>query len=319
MRALLAALTILVSITAAHAETLRIGYQKIGVLVVLKQQQRLEKALGPKGIDVKWSEFQTGPSMMEALNAGAIDLGYTGDSPPVFAQAGGVDLLYVGVQPLSGVQEGIVVHRDSPIHSVADLKGKRVAFARGSSAHYAIVRILATAGLKPADIHAVFLPPADARAAFRNGSVDAWVIWDPFFAVAEQDPDGRVLTGGLAAPSASFILGRRGFVTAHPDLTAEFLREINDAAVWCGAHQDELAEVMSAVTRVEVAAQRVAAARGAYHFSVLTEDDIVRQQDVADTFFALKAIPTHVDVRSATWAPPAELVAKESGIKESRP
>ena len=303
MRTVLIAVAALLLGVPAQAETLRIGYQKTGVLVVVKQQQRLEQALAPDS--VKWVEFQAGPPLMEALNAGAIDIGYTGDSPPVFAQAGGVDLVYIAGQPISGANAGIVVHRDSDLHSVADLRGKRLALTKGSSAHYNAVNILKTANLTLADVKIAYLQPADARAAFRAGSVDGWVIWDPFFAAAERDPDARTLTNAAAAPSNTFLIAGRGFAAGHAGLILRLLAAVDTTALWAEQHPDELARAMAAATGVDLDVQRVASARGSYRYLLMDDAIVAQQQRVADTFAGLHVIPAKVDIRAAVWTPPA--------------
>src|SRR5262249_52267837 len=141
--------------------------------------------------DVKWSEFQFGPPMMEALGAGAIDFGEVGDMPPIFAQAAGQRFVYAARMP--GSQHAMLVPEGSAIRTVADVKGKKVAVARGSSAHNVTVRLLEKAGLAFADIVPAYMPPADASAAFSRGSVDAWVVWDPYYALAERRQKARAI------------------------------------------------------------------------------------------------------------------------------
>ena len=171
---------------------IRIGYQKTGVLVITRQQATLEKHFTPQGIEVKWVEFSSGPPMMEAMNVGSIDYGAVGDSPPVFAQAAGAAIVYAAGQPITNGQ-GILVPKDSPIHAIADLKGKRVGFTKGSSAHNVVVQTLEKANLTYADITPVYLTPPDAGAAFANGSIDAWAIWDPYYAIGQAKQGARVL------------------------------------------------------------------------------------------------------------------------------
>ena len=311
--AIIALAFLLAGTTIATAEPpsqmLRIGIQKTGALVILRQQKALEAALAPNGVRVQWVEFQSGPPLLEALNAGGIDFGYTGDTPPVFAQAGGVDLVYAAYVPVTGISSAILVRGDSPIRAVAELKGKRIALTKGSSAHYQIVRILKSAGLTLADVTPAYLQPADAGAAFRGGSIDAWVIWDPFYAIAERDPGTRVLTDARAAPSNSFFLARRAYATANGAVLATVIRELNRASVWSEQNQDQLASIMAQITGVDIDAQRVAAARGSYKVDFLNDDVIRRQQEVADTFFALKIIPMRIDVRGAVWLPPSRSAA----------
>lgn len=304
MRKLIAAaLLALVSSQAQAEETLRIGYQKIGPFVVLRQQHRLEDAYRKDGISVQWVEFQSGPPLMEALNAGGIDVGYAGDTPPVFAQAAGVDLVYIGYQDVPGRNAAMLVPKDSPIHTLADLRGHSIAFTKGSSAHYQTVRLLASAGLTLADVKPIYLQPADGAAAFRTLRVDAWSIWDPFFAVAERDANTRVLSDGRAAPTNSFFLARRIYAETHEPVIVKLMGQINDAAKWSGTHQEDLARIMSEITGVDIQAQRTAAARGSYAADFVTPAVIARQQAVADTFFDLKIIPRRVDVGSIVFTP----------------
>src|SRR5690606_11845114 len=205
------------AITHAQAETLRIGYQKYGTLVLLKAKGTLEKRLAEQGVEVKWTEFPGGPQLLEGLNVGSVDFGVTGETPPVFAQAAGADLLYVAHEPPAPTGEAILVPKDSSIKSVAELKGKKVALNKGSNVHYLLVRALEDAGLKYSDIQPVYLPPADARAAFERGSVDAWVIWDPFQSAAEKQLQARNLRNGLGiVDNNQFYLATKPYAQQHP-------------------------------------------------------------------------------------------------------
>ena len=282
------------------ATRVRIGYQKNGSLVIVRQQRRLE----PLGIAAEWVEFASGPPMLEALNAGAVDFAATGDMPPIFAQAAGADLLYVGAQPLPGGNEAILVRDGGPVHTLADLKGRRFAFTKGSSAHNMALKALARAGLAPADIQYVNLQPSDAGAAFRAGAIDAWSIWDPFYAIAEQDPGTRVLTNAVGlAPSNSFFLASRSFATREPASVQTLLDAINGAAEWARANPEPLAQVLSEVTGVPLPAQRVSAARGTYAVQPMDDAIIAQQQSIADTFTGLHILPSRIDIRAAVWRP----------------
>ncbi len=284
---------------AYAAGRVRIGYQKNGSLAIMRQQRRLEQ-----GLAVEWVEFSSGPPLLEALNAGAVDFGATGDTPPIFAQAAGADLVYVGGQPVSGANEAVLVPDASPIRTIADLRGKRIAFTKGSSAHYMMVQVLASAGLKPSDIQQVNLQPSDAGAAFRTGALDAWAVWDPFFAIAEAEPTTRVLTTGeKVAPSNSFFLASRRFTEREPGTVLALLDAINATADWARANPKELAQTLSGITGVPLPAQRVSAARGIYAVQPMDEAIIAQQQSVADTFAALRVIPARIDVRAAVWRP----------------
>lgn len=291
---------------AAPAQTVRIGYQKNGTLLVLKQQGSLDTRLDALGVKAGWFLFPSGPPMLEAMNADSVDFGATGDTPPIFAQAAGADLLYVAHQPVPGVSLGIVVHKDGPIRTLADLRGRRIAVTKGSSAHAVLVRVLAHAGIGFNEVTPVYLQPPDATAAFRQGSVDAWSIWDPFFAIAEADPETRLLTTAAPiAPSNSFFLARRAFAAENPKLVETVLDEVARVTSWLGTHQEELARTMADATGVPLAVQRIAAARGNYVTAAITPQVIAEQQGIADTFRTLGLIPRPIRVADAVWRPGA--------------
>src|SRR5580698_2311834 len=189
---LAASLTLPVMARAADAKTIRIGFQKgEPVLMAAKANKDLETLLGPKGISVEWIEFQFGPPMLEAMRVGSIDVGAVGDTPPVFAQAAHGDLLYIAAN--RGAPQSVLLPPGSPIQSLADLKGKKLAFGRGSSAHNFALLVLEKAGLRYDEVQPVYLGPADAGAAFSQGAIDAWSIWDPYYALFETRPGVRVL------------------------------------------------------------------------------------------------------------------------------
>src|ERR1700743_1098369 len=190
-----------VGVSYGQDKTVRIGYQKYGKLVLLKGKGSLEEKLRPLGYKVSWTEFPSGPPLLEALNVGAIDFGVAGETPPIFAQAAGAPLVYLAYDPPAPQGEAILVPKDSALKSVAELKGKKVALNKGSNVHYLLVKALEKAGLKYTDIQPVFLAPSDALAAFSRGSVDAWVIWDPYEAAAEASTGARVLADGTGIVS----------------------------------------------------------------------------------------------------------------------
>ncbi len=283
------------------APAVRIGYQKNGSLVIVRQQRLLDQS----GIPAEFVEFPSGPPLLEALNAGAVDFGATGDTPPIFAQAAGSALVYVGAQPISGVNEAVLVRDGGPVRSLADLRGRRLAFTKGSSAHNVAVKVLAKAGLKPSDVQPVYLQPPDAGAAFRSGALDAWCIWDPFYAIAQQDPATRVLTTaeGIAA-SNSFFLAGRAFADKQADTVVQLLHTINAAAAWARMNPEPLAQLMAAVTGVPLEPARVSAARGIYAVQPMDDRIVAQQQEIVDSFAALRIIPSKIDVRAAVWTHP---------------
>jgi sulfonate transport system substrate-binding protein len=288
---------------AADVKEIRIGYQKNGVLVIARQQSNLENHFKPLGVDVKWVEFSSGPPMMEAMNVGSIDYGAVGDSPPVFAQAAGAAIVYAAGQPVTNGQ-GILVPQNSAIRSIADLKGKRVGFTKGSSAHNVTVQTLEKAGLTYADITPVYLTPPDAGPAFANGSIDAWSIWDPYFAIGETKLNGRVLVNASEITKTnSFYIANRDFAKNHGSILQQIIDVTSSAANWAETHRDEVAKALSAVTNIPLDIQTVAANRSSFAVGPITDDMILTQQGVADRFFKLGLIPKPVVVRDAVWKP----------------
>ncbi len=296
------------AITQAQAETLRIGYQKYGTLVLLKANGALEKRLAAKGIDVKWTEFPGGPQLLEGLNVGSVDFGTTGETPPVFAQAAGADLLYVAFEPPAPTSEAILVPKDSPIKSVAELKGKKVALNKGSNVHYLLVRALEEAGLKYSDIQPVYLPPADARAAFERGSVDAWVIWDPFQAAAEQQLQARTLVDGTGLVSNhQFYLATRSYAEQHPEVIEALVEEIRGIGEWVKANNDQTVAQVAPLLGLSADITRLAVQRQSYGAQLITPQVVEAQQKIADTFANLKLIPKPIRIADAL---PADVAAK---------
>lgn len=281
---------------------IRIGYQKYGTLVLLKARGTLERLLAPQGIGVSWLEFPAGPQLLEGLNAGAVDFGTVGETPPIFAQAAGVDFVYVGNEPPAPKSEAIVVPRDSTIATVAQLRGKKVALNRGSNVHYLLVRALKRAGLQYTDIHPVYLAPADARAAFTQGSVDAWVIWEPYFAAIERQAQARILVDGTGlVDNIQFYLASRRFATKSPELVRAVLDALVQVDAWAKQHPADVARELAPLVGLDAATVELAARRSSYGVLPVTAQVLAAQQTIADTFSELKLIPKQIAVKDAHW------------------
>ena len=292
----------------AQAESLRIGYQKYGTLVLLKARGTLEKRLAAQGIDVQWTEFPGGPQLLEGLNVGAIDFGVTGETPPVFAQAAGADLLYVAYEPPAPEGEAILVPQQSTIQSVKDLKGKRVALNKGSNVHYLLVRALQDAGLHYSDIQPVYLPPADGRAAFERGAVDAWVIWDPYQAAAEQQLQARTLRNGEGlVDNHQFYLATRPYAQQHPEVIGVLLDEIRQVGAWAKANPQPVTDLVAPLMGLPADITLTSVRRSGYGATPLTPAVVTAQQSIADTFHQLQLIPKQLHIADVVWTPPAQV------------
>lgn len=287
---------------AQGTRTVRIGFQKYGNFVVLKARGTLEKRLAPLGISVQWLEFPGGPQLLEGLNAGALDIGTVGETPPIFAQAGGVDFVYVGSEPSAPRGEAIVVAKNSPIRTPADLRGKRVALNRGSNVHYLLVKALQKANVKYSDIQPVYLAPADARAAFANGSIDAWAIWDPYLAAAERQLNARSIANGEGlVRNTQYYIAARKFANAQPQVVHAVLDEVAKIDDWARDNLAALAAQLSPLVGLDAATLEVALARTGYGVQPIDAATLAYQQQIADTFTDLKLIPKKLVVADARW------------------
>lgn len=296
---------------AAEEAVLRIGYQKYGTLVLLRAKGSLEPRLAKEGVKVQWTEFPGGPQLLEGLNVGGIDFGVTGETPPVFAQAAGADLVYVANEPPAPTSEAILVPKDSPIKKVADLKGKKVGLNKGSNVHYLLVRALEEAGLTYADIQPVFLNPADGRAAFQNGNLDAWVIWDPYQAAAEKQLSARTLRDGKKlVDNHQFYLARRNYAAANPKILKILIEEVRGVGDWSKKNPAEVTKQVAPLIGLPEDITRIAVERQGYGVVPISKPVIDAQQKIADTFYSLKLIPKQLKIQDATLAVPTVPAAK---------
>jgi sulfonate transport system substrate-binding protein len=292
--------------TVGHAEdkTIRIGFQKYGTLVLLKTKGLLEEKLKPLGWSVQWTEFPAGPQLLEALNVGAIDFGTTGEAPPIFAQAAGAPLVYVGYEPPAPKGEAILVPQDSPLKTVADLRGRNVALNKGSNVHYLLVKALEKAGVKYSEIKTSFLPPADARAAFEKGAVDAWVIWDPFLAAAEAATGARQLSDGTGVVSNhQFYLASRAFSDEHADVIKIAFDSLGEIDQWVRDNPKDVAALFSPALGIPAPILEVAVSRQAYGIKPIDDDVVAKQQRIADAFVELGLIPKAIKIADAVRKP----------------
>lgn len=289
----------------AHAQQstqLRIGYQKSASLFVLQRAQgSLEQKLQPLGVQVKWVEFPAGPQLLEGLNVGAIDVGFVGEAPPIFAQAAGAQFVYIGYDPAAPHAEAILVPKDSPIRSVADLKGKKVALNKGSNVHYLLLRQLEKHGLSLKDIQPVYLAPADGRAAFESGSVDAWAIWDPFQASAEKAAQARVLADGAdgVANNYQYYLGARDYVQLNPKVIEVLFADAVERGSWLKNNISQAAQLIAPQQGLPVDVVELALQRYQFNVKPITPEIAADQQKIADSFYALRLIPKPIQVQDA--------------------
>jgi sulfonate transport system substrate-binding protein len=284
----------------AGSTTVRIGYQKTGTLNLVRLRKSLEPDLAKIGWKVEWIAFPAGPQLLEAMNAGSIDFGHTGDAPPILAQAAGVPFVYVAHEPGRPHAEAIIVPTNSPLRTLADLKGRKVALNKGSNVHCLLVRAVEKAGLTYDQIQPIFLPPSDARAAFDGGSVDAWAAWDPYYAEAELSSGAKLLADGEGlVANREFQLASSDFARKHPEPIRIVVDALRREAGWAQANPDEVAQIFATQTGLKIETMRRVIGRKRFGIAPMDDAIVLEQQKVADTFTALGVIPRKIEIRAA--------------------
>jgi sulfonate transport system substrate-binding protein len=277
---------------------LKVGSQKGGDKALLIASGALEGA----PYRVEWSDFPAAQHLLEALAAGAVDVGLVGDAPFLFAYAGGADIkaVHASANPQGGLATAILLPKGSSIRHEADLRGKRIATGRGSVGHYLLLRALERAGLKPSDVTIVFLAPSDAKAAFATGAVDAWSTWAPYLPLAVRDEGARVLTDGRG------LLTGYGFEAAStPSITAkraqlqDYLLRLGRAEIWARTHQDAYARVLAKETGLDDDIARKTVALNLRLPRPIDDAVIAEQGEVLKRFQASGAITAKPDLKAA--------------------
>jgi sulfonate transport system substrate-binding protein len=303
--------TALGAAVTAHAEdsptTVRIGYQKSSTLIaILKANGELERDLARLGVSIKWSEFQNGLPVLEALNVGAIDIsGDVADTVPVFAQAAGANLTYIASEAPSPTAQALLVSKSSPIHSVKELKGKKIAVTKGAGSHYLLIAALARDGLDFKDINPAYLSPADGRAAFEKGAVDAWVTWDPFVTAAVKQSGARLLTDGKNLANYNrYYLASSTFAAARPDILRLVFDKLKATGQWAKKNPDAAVEILATIWHLDPEIIAEANSHRSYDVREVTQANLVEEQKIADMFFGQKLLPRAIKAtESHIWSP----------------
>jgi sulfonate transport system substrate-binding protein len=307
-------------IAARDAKVIRVVRSKqLTALAILEKQGTLKKRLESLGYKLEWPEFAAGPQQLEALNAGGLDIASTAESPPVFAQAAGTPLVYLATTSANARSISLVVPVNSPIKSIKDLKGKKVAFQKASIGHYLLLKALEKNGLKLSDVESVYLPPPDANVAFNQGRVDAWFIWEPFVTRNVQQKVGRVLIDGSnLRDTGNFYSTTKQFYKNNPQVIKVFLEELQKAENWGKRYPKETAKLLTTATQLDVPTLEKMHSKYDWDLRPITEKVIKKQQEVADKWYSLKLIPKKVNVREGFLTPkqyaeitPQEVLAKK--------
>jgi sulfonate transport system substrate-binding protein len=266
----------------------------------MKAHGILEQQLKPLGYSVTWKEFSGGPQLLEGLKGGTVDFAHSGEAPPIFAQAAGTPLLYIGYVPDGPKSEAILVPKDSPIKTVADLKSKKVGLNKGSNVHYLLVRVLEKAGLKYSDVEPAFLPPVEGRAAFEKGVIDAWVIWEPYRTAAEMAIGARTLADGTGLVSNNdFFFVAKPFALAHPQLIDLVFGATRDVFAQAAKDIPGTAKTFSAAAGFPVTVLEATLSHRGFDVRPISSEVIDEQQRIADTFKEIGLIPATIKVSGA--------------------
>ena len=272
--------------------------------MLLKAHGSLEQKLRPLNIEVKWLEFTAGPQLLEGLNLGAIDFGYVGEVPPIFALAAGAPVVYTAYELPTPEAEGILVPKNSAIQQLSDLKGKRIAFNKGSDVHWLVVKALEKAGLKYSDIQPAYLAPADARAAFQNGAIDAWAIWDPFFVAAQRQLGARVLTTATGIVNRhQYFVSSRIWAEKNAAVIQVVMQELSDVGQWVRQNYARAAAELAPIQGLQPDIIEAGLRHYAHIYKPTDETVLADQQRIADAFYELKLIPKKISVQDAVVRP----------------
>jgi sulfonate transport system substrate-binding protein len=284
----------------------KVDLSKVTLIVGDQKGTSAKALLEASGLDdtpyrVEWKEFTSGPPLLEALNANAIHVGMVGNTPPIFAAAAGSEFKMVSTASYTGKGDTILVPKGSPIHGVADLAGKKVAVAEGSSANYNLLAQLEKAGVDYGDVQVQNLQPADALAAFANGHVDAWAVWDPYTSQAVVDEGARVLVSGEGLVNGlNFQVASEAALDDRATTAAleDYLTRITKAQLWSGEHRKEWSKVWGRQTGLSPEITLAAAENRPVTPRAIDQDVIDSEQEMADAFTDAGLIPDEVDVSS---------------------
>ncbi|KAA0017492.1 aliphatic sulfonate ABC transporter substrate-binding protein [Salinicola corii] len=286
------------------SDTVRIGYQRSSTLMgLIRDSGVLDDRLAQQGVDIRWHEFTSGLPMLEALNLGDLDLSAdVADTVPIFAQAANVDLTFYATEAPSPAGQAMIVHADSSIDSVADLKGKRVTVTRGAGNHYLLLAALNRAGLTLDDVQVSYLTPSDARAAFVQKNVDAWIAWEPYLSTARAQDDTRTIVDGSdgLANYTRFYLAATPYAESHPEVVGTVYRTLKEAGDWVRAHRHEAAQRLSPLWGgIDPKIIEAALSNRSYQVEPVSKAQFDEQQQIVDAFLEAGVLPRKVDTRDA--------------------
>ncbi|MBO0997474.1 aliphatic sulfonate ABC transporter substrate-binding protein [Bacillus sp. SD075] len=288
--------------TVGNNKEINIGYQKNGTSLTLKNKQALQKELEKEGYKVNWSEFNTGSSILEALNAGSIDFAGAGDIPSIFALSKGSDYKFIASEPSSPSSQGILVGIDSQIKSLEDLKGKKIAFNKASISQYLLNQSLDSVGLDMSDVEPVYLNPPDASVAFEQGEVDAWVVWDPYMTVSESKGN-NILKNKASVPYRTFYFSSSKLANEHPEIVEKFVEHLADAGKEIDQNPTKAAALLQKETSIPKKTWEKVLNRKMSDVNFINEEAVQDLQAQADILLKIGLTEKAVNIDDHVWNP----------------
>ncbi|MCT3337145.1 aliphatic sulfonate ABC transporter substrate-binding protein [Lacticaseibacillus paracasei] len=286
---------------ASDLETVTIGYQKADPVDIARQHGELIKKMKAKGYQVVFNEFSDGAALMTALKSGAIDYARVGDTPPVTAKAAGTDIALIAAGATKEYGSGILVGKNSQITNLKQLKGKTIAYQKGTAAQYLIIQALKKAGLSTNDVKLVNMDQSSASVAFAKGSVDAWVTWDPYTATAQVNQGAKLLTNGTGlAKNRDFLISTQNYAKTHTALSKLLTTYINDDMTWANNHHTQLIAMLSKTLKLSDAVIQKMVERRTYAMALVKADSSIvdEENQIANTFYQEGVVTEKVDMKT---------------------
>lgn len=286
---------------ASDLETVTIGYQKADPVDIARQHGELIKKMKAKGYQVVFKEFSDGAALMTALKSGAIDYARVGDTPPVTAKAAGTDIALIAAGATKEYGSGILVGKNSQITNLKQLKGKTIAYQKGTAAQYLIIQALKKAGLSTNDVKLVNMDQSSASVAFAKGSVDAWVTWDPYTATAQVNQGAKLLTNGTGlAKNRDFLISTQNYAKTYTALSKLLTTYINDDMTWANNHHTQLIAMLSKTLKLSDAVIQKMVERRTYAMALVKADSSIvdEENQIANTFYQEGVVTEKVDMKT---------------------
>ncbi|AYM01698.1 aliphatic sulfonate ABC transporter substrate-binding protein [Levilactobacillus yiduensis] len=280
--------------------TVTVGYQKGDPFDIAKQRGKLVKKMKAKGYRLVLKQFQDGNALMQALKSGSIDYARAGDTPPVTAQSAGTDLAYVGVGSTKAKGSGILVKKNSGINSLKDLKGKKIAYTKGTSSQYLLLQLIEKAGLEVNDVDWVNMDQSAASVAFAKGKIDAWVTWDPYTAQAELTQNAKALSNGVGmSNNRDYILSMQTYAKSHKTVSKYLVDYLEDDMHWADTHHKQLTTMLSKSLKLKKSVVKKMVDRRRYSIRGMYASVVKEQQEMADNFYKNGITTKKINVKSA--------------------